>query len=66
MKDRIAAKVSDAVDYILTKPVETITHEDYLILRDEINKIQSFENSKGGIDWIAMLMAIMAMNSPFK
>lgn len=66
MKDRIAVKVSDAVDYILTKPAETITHDDYSILTAELNKIQSFENSKGGIDWIAMLLAIMAMNSPFK
>ncbi len=66
MKERINAKVSNIVEYILNKPVETITHEDYSILMDEMRKIQAQGNDKSFNLWIPMLMSIMAMNSPAK
>ena len=66
MKERINAKVSDIVEYILKKPVETVTHKDYSILMDEMRKIQAQENDKSFNLWIPMLLSIMAMNTPAK
>lgn len=67
MKERIIAKASDIVEYILKKPAETITYEEYSILMDELSKIQSQENRMGGIDLMwPMLLMMIANASPAK
>lgn len=64
MKEKIVSKISDVVEYITNKPVESITHEDYSILVEELKKIQARESDNSFNLWIPMLLAILAMHSP--
>lgn len=40
MKERIEAKIESVIDYIIKKPDEKITADDYMILASEVRDIR--------------------------
>lgn len=44
MKDKIEAKIEAIIDYIISKPEEKITTDDYMILASEVRDIRFREH----------------------
>lgn len=43
MEEKLEKKIDDVLDYIISKPVEQITHEDFVIMATEL-KERRFRN----------------------
>lgn len=65
MKERIEKKIDDIVNYILEKPVEKVTHEDYGILENKLRDIRFRENEHEQAKRMADLVASAFPNVGF-
>lgn len=45
MKEKIEAKINEVIEHILSKPVENVTYNDYIILDSKLNTLKAAENS---------------------
>lgn len=57
MKEKLENKIDDVLNYIINKPVEEITHEDYGILSSELRDIRFREGEAERSRKMAELMA---------
>lgn len=44
MKEKLEAKIEEVLNYIISKPVETVTHEDFNILAGELRDLRYRES----------------------
>lgn len=58
MKEKIEKKIAEIVDYIVSKPVEEVTLDDYTILTNELIGIRSAEAKAENGRRMADLMAL--------
>ena len=60
MKEKIQNKIEDVVDYIVSKPIEEVTLDDYTILTNELKNIQNQEaqsdNSKRMVELLSTMV----------
>ena len=63
MKDTIEAKIKDLVNYIINKPIEEVTLDDYTILTNELREIRSQESQAANGQRMAELMGLLTSNS---
>lgn len=57
MEDRIESKITEVVEYILSKPKETITADEYMILASEMKDARFRREQSEHGDRMAKLMA---------
>lgn len=61
MKEKLEAKIEEILNYLMSKPVESITNEDYTILAGELRDIRYRESevdrNKKFADSMAALMS---------
>ncbi len=57
MKDKIETKINSIIDYIIAKPENEITREDYDILASELRDIRFREQQSEQSERMAKLMA---------
>jgi len=64
VEEKIETKIEEIVDYIISKPVKTVTLNDYTILREELKDIrfrkESGERLKRLLDGFAVDPAVHA------
>ena len=60
MKEKIQNKIEDIVDYIVSKPIEEVTLDDYTVLTNELKNIQNQEAQSDNSKRIAELLSAMA------
>lgn len=60
MKEKIQNKIENIVDYIVSKPIEEVTLDDYTILTNELKNIQNQEAQSNNSKRIAELLSTMA------
>ena len=58
MKEQIQAKIQEIVEYIIRKPVEEVTLDEYTILVNELREIQNKENQADNSKRMAELVAM--------
>lgn len=46
MKEKLEYKINEIIDYIISKPVENITREDFAILAGKLQEIKLEENQE--------------------
>lgn len=63
MKDKIEQKIQDIVDYIIHKPVEEVTLDDYTILTNELTAIRAAESKTDNSKRMAELLAMVTSSS---
>lgn len=44
MKEKLETKIEEVLNYIISKPVETVTHEDFAILAGELRDLRYRES----------------------
>lgn len=66
MEERIEGKMTEVVEYILTKPKETITADEYMILASELKDARFRREQAEQGDKFAKLLATVfpGFNSP--
>ena len=57
MEEKIESKMTEVVDYILNKPKEAITADDYMILASEVRDLRFRREQAEQGDRMAKLMA---------
>lgn len=57
MKERIEAKIEEIVDYIINKPVEEVTLDDYTVLTNELKGIEYKQTQSDNSKRMAELMS---------
>ena len=60
MEEKINQKIESLIDYIVAKPNEEITMDDYNILAAEVRDIRFRKSQAGNNDRLAKLMAAFA------
>lgn len=60
MKEKIQNKIEDIVDYIVKKPIEEVTLDDYTILTNELKNIRNQETQSDNSKRMAELLSTMA------
>ena len=60
MKQKIETKIEEIIDYIVSKPVEEVTLDDYTVLTNELKDIRFRETQVGQNKRMAELMAMVA------
>ena len=60
MKEKIQNKIEDVVNYIVSKPVEEVTLDDYTILANELKNIRNQEAQSDNSKRMAELLSTMA------
>ena len=60
MKEKIQNKIEDIVDYIVRKPIEEVTLDDYTILTNELKNIRNQEAQSDNSKRMAELLSTMA------
>ena len=63
MKEKIETKIAEIVDFIVSKPVEGVTLDDYTILNNELKDIRFRESQAGQNKRMAELLALAADNT---
>lgn len=63
MKEAIETKIEEIVGYIINKPVEEVTLDDYTILTNELREIKNKESQAANGQRIAELMDLVISNS---
>lgn len=43
MKEKLESKIEEVLDYIISKPVENVSHEDFAILSGELQNLRMRE-----------------------
>lgn len=67
MEEKITAKIEEIIDYIISKPVRTVTLNDYTILHEEVKDIRFRKEAEANGDRLKQLMATAfpaAVHSP--
>ena len=59
MKERIESKIEEIVDYIINKPVEEVTLDDYTVLTNELKGIEYKQTQSDNSKRMAELMSTM-------
>lgn len=59
MKERIEAKIEEIVDYIINKPVEEVTLDEYTVLTNELKGIEYKQTQSDNSKRMAELMSAM-------
>lgn len=59
MKEKIKTKIENIVDYIISKPAEEITLDDYTILTNELQNIRNQEAQTDNSKRMAELLSTM-------
>lgn len=64
MKEKIEAKVKEIIDYIVNKPIEEVTIDDYSILTNELKDIRFAESqvateSEWQNSWLWLLLIML-------
>ena len=59
MKEKIQNKIEDIVDYIVRKPIEEVTLDDYTILTNELKNIRNQEAQSDNSKRMAELLSTM-------
>ena len=59
MKERIQAKIEEIVDYIINKPVEEVTLDEYTVLTNELKGIEYKQTQSDNSKRMAELMSAM-------
>ena len=57
MEDKIIGKIEEVVDYIISKPVETVTLNDYTILHEELKDIRFRREQEASSERLRQLVA---------
>lgn len=57
MEEKITKKIEDVVDYIISKPAEDVTLNDYTILHEELKDIRFRKSQEAQNDRFKQLMA---------
>lgn len=65
MEEKLEKKIDEVLDYIMSKPVEQITHEDFAIMATELKERRFRESSKQQRDKSAELLRSFMGCSPF-
>lgn len=60
MKEKIQNKIEDIVNYIVSKPIEEVTLDDYTILTNELKNIRNQEAQSDNSKRMAELLSTMA------
>ena len=60
MKEKITNKIEEIVNYIIKKPVEEVTLDDYTILTNELTGIRNQEAKSDNSKRMAELLSTMA------
>lgn len=60
MKEKIQNKIEDIVDYIVRKPIEEVTLDDYTILTNELKNIRNQEAQSDNSKRMVELLSTMA------
>ena len=60
MKEKIESKIEEIVDFIVSKPIEEVTLDDYTILTNELKDIRFRESHAGQNKRLAELMSMVA------
>ena len=63
MKEKIETKITEIVDYIITKPAEEVTLDDYTILQNELKEIRISESKADNGKRMAELISMVAADS---
>ena len=63
MKEKIEAKISEVVDWIVSKPANEVTLDDYTIIKNELMEIRNMESKADNGKRMAELMALVTNNS---
>ena len=58
MEDKINGKIGEIVDYIISKPVEEVTLNDYTVLHEELKDIRFRKEHEASNDRLKQLMAV--------
>lgn len=64
MKEKLESKIEAIINFIINKPEEKITQEDYNILSSELRDIRFREQQADNEKRISELMAIACPNYP--
>ena len=64
MKEKIETKITEIVDYIITKPAKEVTLDDYTILQNELKEIRAAESKADNGKRMAELMAMVTSAAP--
>ena len=65
MKEKLEKKIDEVLDYIISKPVEQITSEDFAILAGELRERRFREGNEEQNRKFAGLLSEYMANSPF-
>ncbi len=57
MEEKIIAKINEVVEYIISKPVDTVTLNDYTILHEELKDARFRKEQEENGDRLKQLMA---------
>ena len=63
MKEKINQKIESIIDFIISKPNEQITLDDYTILSSEVRDIRFRKSQEGNNERLARLMAAAFPNA---
>jgi len=63
MKEKLEGKINEIVEYIITKPENEITLDDYTILTNELHDIRAREGQDENKKRLAELMATTLSNT---
>ena len=58
MEEKITKKVEEVVDYIISKPAEDVTLNDYTILHEELKDIRFRKSQEAQSDRFKQIMAV--------
>jgi len=64
MKEKIANKIAEIVEHIMSKSAEEITLDDYTILANELKEIHLMESQIESRERMAELMSMVASPVP--
>ena len=65
MEDKIQVKIEEIVDYIISKPVEDITLNDYTILHEAIKDIRFRKSQEESTERMRQILATLPYSSSF-
>ena len=64
MKEKIEKKISEIVDYVMSKKVEEIELDDYIILANELKEIHFMESENNSRERMEKLLSMVATPIP--
>lgn len=65
MKEKLESKIEEVLNYIMSKPVESITNEDFAILSGELRDVRFREGEAERNKKYVETLAGLACSSPY-